>query len=206
MSAALHVLAVKGAARLPLLAAADGRAESELAVELERLKEAGHAAHLPRREMWRITPDGRAAHTAWLETEVPAEARQRLEPGHGRFLPLNHRFKEMCTRWQLRGGEPNDHTDAGYDAALVAELSGLHEESTRLLAELAAVRPGFARYAERLAAALDRLRGGETNAFTGVMCESYHDVWMDLHRDLLLTLRIEREAEEAAGEAAGAAR
>ena len=37
--------------------------------------------------------------------------------------------------------------------------------------------------------------GGETNMFTGVMCGSYHDVWMELHEDLILTQGIDRSAE-----------
>ena len=36
---------------------------------------------------------------------------------------------------------------------------------------------------------------GETNMFTGVMCGSYHDVWMELHEDLILTQGIDRSAE-----------
>ena len=37
--------------------------------------------------------------------------------------------------------------------------------------------------------------GGETNMFTGVMCGSYHDVWMELHEDLLQLQGIAREEE-----------
>jgi len=36
---------------------------------------------------------------------------------------------------------------------------------------------------------------GETNMFTGVMCGSYHDAWMELHEDLILTQGIDRTAE-----------
>ena len=31
--------------------------------------------------------------------------------------------------------------------------------------------------------------------FTGVMCGSYHDVWMELHEDLILTLGVDRAKE-----------
>jgi hypothetical protein len=34
-----------------------------------------------------------------------------------------------------------------------------------------------------------------------VLCESYHDVWLELHRDLSLCLKIDRAAEEVAEEA-----
>jgi hypothetical protein len=37
--------------------------------------------------------------------------------------------------------------------------------------------------------------GGTNNMFTGVMCGSFHDVWMELHEDLILTQGIDRAAE-----------
>ena len=39
------------------------------------------------------------------------------------------------------------------------------------------------------------LESGDMRMFTGVMCGSYHDVWMELHEDLLLTQGIDRVAE-----------
>ena len=51
-----------------------------------------------------------------------------------------------------------------------------------------AVRP-------RLEATCRRVLDGERNMFTGVMCGSYHDVWMELHEDLILTQGIDRVAE-----------
>ena len=40
-----------------------------------------------------------------------------------------------------------------------------------------------------------RLEAGEPAFFTGVMCGSYHDIWMELHEDLLLTQHIDRSEE-----------
>ena len=53
----------------------------------------------------------------------------------------------------------------------------------------------MARYVDRLDEALARLQGGQMNMFTGVMCSSYHDVWMELHEDLIVLQRIDRVAE-----------
>ena len=36
---------------------------------------------------------------------------------------------------------------------------------------------------------------GEINQFTGVMCESFHDIWMELHEDLIVLQRVDRVAE-----------
>jgi hypothetical protein len=48
----------------------------------------------------------------------------------------------------------------------------------------------------RLAAALDRVRGGEVAAFARPMADSYHDIWMELHQDLLLSAGRERGAAD----------
>jgi hypothetical protein len=50
-------------------------------------------------------------------------------------------------------------------------------------------------YAPRLDHVVHRVDAGETNLFTGVMCGSYHDVWMELHEDLILTQGIDRASE-----------
>ena len=63
-----------------------------------------------------------------------------------------------------------------------------------------AIGPGevlvrLAPYGPRLARTCRRVVEGETKMFTGVMCGSYHDVWMELHEDLILTQGIDRGAE-----------
>jgi hypothetical protein len=74
----------------------------------------------------------------------------------------------------------------------------------RALVELIATRkacasrsPTSSRYAlrPRLTTALEKVKAGDQKQFTGVMCGSYHDVWMELHQDLLLTLGIDRAEE-----------
>ncbi|MGW7003964.1 transcriptional regulator [Streptomyces sp. NPDC054933] len=195
----LHALVIKGMAQSRPLAVATARDHEDVLAELEKLQAEGLAKHKERRALWCATPEGKARHTAVLDDDLARDARDRLRPGYERFLPLNVRFKALCTRWQLRDGASNDHCDAAYDQARVTELAALHEEGITVVAQLAAVRPRFGRYAEALTDALTRLRDGETTAFTGVMRGSYHDIWMELHRDLLISLRINREAEERAG-------
>ena len=48
------------------------------------------------------------------------------------------------------------------------------------------------RYGPRLDRAAESVAGGDTRRFTGVMCESFHDVWMELHEDLIVLQGIER--------------
>ncbi|WP_053761742.1 MULTISPECIES: hypothetical protein [Streptomyces] len=194
----LHLLVLKGMASADLLVAGTGHERDDVLAELEKLRADGLVTHMERRGLWRVAPEGRQRHAALMDDDLADDARDRIRREYERFLPLNDRFKELCTRWQLRDGATNDHRDAAYDGARVSELGAVHEQVVPILAHLAAVRPRFGRCADRLARALTDLRAGQHKAFTGVLCDSYHDVWMELHRDLLLTLGIEREDEERA--------
>lgn len=147
---------------------------------------------------WQLTKPGRAAHAELLAAELEHRgARSAVETADGSFGVLNERFKQLCTRWQVRpDGTPNDHTDTGYDAEVVADLAPVHDDVVALTGRLAEVLPRFDRYPRAFGAALDRLRAGETRAFAAPLSESYHDVWMELHQDLMSTLGRERSAAD----------
>lgn len=147
---------------------------------------------------WMLTPAGRSAHASLLADELAAtDARAAVERAEERFLELNQPFKEICSRWQIRpDGSPNDHSDAGYDRGVVDELVALHPRAVELTRELAGTLPRFARYADDLEAARARVEAGETAAFAAPLQDSYHDVWMELHQDLMSTLGRERSAAD----------
>ncbi|WP_436796423.1 MarR family transcriptional regulator [Actinospongicola halichondriae] len=154
---------------------------------------AGSAAFLEKRSLWRLTDAGRDEHAARLAETVVGVDVAALP--YERFLSSNATFKELCTDWQVRDGEPNDHTDAAYDDAVIARLESLDAEAQSVLREISAVLPWTEHYGQRLRAALGRLRAGDTKAFTGVLSDSYHDIWMELHEDLIITQGIDRAAE-----------
>ena len=89
------------------------------------------------------------------------------------------------------------------DSTVRVRLTNLDDAQTAVSVETGElVVEGFAgsitrfdSYHRRLTASLNRLEGGETRMFTGVMCNSYHDVWMELHEDLVQLLGIDRHAE-----------
>jgi hypothetical protein len=118
-----------------------------------------------------------------------------LVPLYAGYLELNVEFKSLCGDWQLRCGTVNDHTDADYDAAVVARLADLDGRAQPILVSMAGVLDRLAFYGPRLCSSIGRLQSGESNMFTGVMCGSYHDAWMELHEDLILTQGIDRSAE-----------
>jgi hypothetical protein len=106
-----------------------------------------------------------------------------------RFFALHGQFEELCDAWRLfrYNGERNDHSDAGYDAAVLENLAHLHAAAEPTIAVLDDVFHPTAPYGQRLESVLVRIQDGESNMFTGVMCGSYHDVWMELHAELLVT-------------------
>ncbi|TQC43494.1 hypothetical protein EEB14_42730 [Rhodococcus sp. WS4] len=91
---------------------------------------------------------------------------------------------------------PKDHSDPGYDAVLVEQLAATDAELVAPLTELSETLPRFARYLPRLAAALDRVRSGDNAAFARPMYDSYHDIWMELHEDLILSSARTRSAAD----------
>ena len=147
---------------------------------------------------WMLTPDGRTEHARLLAAELDSSgARAAVEQAEQNFLELNQPFKEICSRWQLRpDGSPNDHSDADYDRSVVSELVALHPRAVDLTTELARILPRFARYSRDLDAARERVEAGETAAFAAPLQDSYHDVWMELHQDLMSTLGRERSAAD----------
>jgi hypothetical protein len=155
------------------------------------------AAGLARRRApgWSLTPDGRAAHAEAVAGELSDEGRAEVEAAYRRFLALNPSLLQVCTDWQLRTGAVNDHSDAAYDADVIARLGAVHDQVLLVLADLARALDRFDGYTARLQNALDRVRAGEHDWFTRPILDSYHAVWFELHEDLLATLGIERGHE-----------
>lgn len=163
---------------------------------LDKMSADGHAMFREARGLWQLTPDGRLAHEALLETDASREGfRDGLHLSYGTFLSLNDELKQLCNDWQLKNGETNDHADAEYDQAVFVRLVDLGDRAQPVLVSFGKVSERFAGYAPRLASTVTAVLDGHTKMFTGVMCGSFHDVWMELHEDLLLTQKIDRAAE-----------
>lgn len=191
-----HALRIKGFARAETIAEV---ADLPLALVEEHLRDLlGREWVLYReaRQLWQLTPVGREEHRTALVADVGhVHIAELLHDHYQRFLSVNERFKHLCGDWQLRGAEPNDHSDAAYDAAVIGRLVELDAAARPVVAEMGAVLQRLAPYEQRLASTCRKVVSGETNMFTGVMCGSYHDVWMELHEDLILTQGIDRSAE-----------
>jgi phosphoenolpyruvate-protein kinase (PTS system EI component) len=188
----LHVLRVRG------FVTGDGFLESlgaHPADLLAALIDDGHVRHIESRDMYALLPAGREHQQSLLDSYAGEPTRRLLTQPYETFLELNSEFKSLCTKWQMRGEEANDHSDADYDSRCVGDLGLLHEAAQPIIEALASAVPRLDRYRARLRSAARQVAEGNTKMFTGVACGSFHDIWMELHEDLVVLQRIDRGSE-----------
>jgi DNA-binding MarR family transcriptional regulator len=198
----LHGLRLKGSAATDALAKGAGLDPQATETHLRALVEAGWARHHEGRAVpWSLTPAGRTEHRRLAAEELDVSgARPVVEDAYARFQAVNKEFLQLFTDWQVRSESPlelNDHSDEAYDRAVVDRLSAAHASAWPITDDLGAHLERFAGYTSRLGAALDELRAGDLDWFTGPLVDSYHTVWFELHEDLMATLGLERAVEEA---------
>jgi phosphoenolpyruvate-protein kinase (PTS system EI component) len=162
---------------------------------MDGLLEKGYVNLMEPRNMYTLTAEGTEEQQRRQEAGADPELAQALAPAYKEFLALNSAFKELCNNWQLKDGAVNDHSDVAYDQLQIEALKSIDEKGQIILGQLAEALPRLARYQGRLQRALKRVLAGEIKMFTGVMCGSYHDIWMELHEDLMLLQGIDRAEE-----------
>jgi len=191
-----HALRIKGFGKVENVADLAGLTEEEAIEHLQAMQEEGHTTYREARGLWQLTPAGREAYLFALEEDVNRPGfREGLSEKYERFLEMNEVFKALCADWQLRNGETNDHSDAAYDEGCIKRLGALDDEAQPICQSFGQVAKRFDGYAARLTGSRKALESGDVRMFTGVMCGSYHDVWMELHEDLILTQGIDRVEE-----------
>ena len=196
-----HALHVKGFGTVEDLARLTGLAEPKVESQLIPMLEQGLAQFKEARGLWMPTAEGKQVAADLIARELKdAGVDEGMREAYPAFLALNEQFKEMCGDWQLFPGEgdqraPNDHSDAEYDAGVVERLVELDRNAQGVCVAFSDQLSRYTPYAPRLTTALEKVKAGDQKQFTGVMCGSYHDVWMELHQDLLLTLGIDRAEE-----------
>ncbi len=200
----MHGLRVKGFAEAAALADFADLAEAQVSEQLDALAATGAVAYRQGAITgWHLTPAGDDEHACALAAELAdSGAGGQVQAGYERFSALDRLVKAICTAWQVRdldAGVINDHTDADYDATVVARLTTVHAGTVSLLDDLTDALGRFGSYRRRLDAAHRRVVAGERDALTKPLSGSYHDVWMELHEDLLLTLDRERSSTTGDG-------
>ena len=189
----LHAAVVKGFATPEAIGATSGRSRAVVEDSLHSLQDRGYVDVIASRDLWRVTQPGRDLHATRLSDLAPCRDSLRIDYAH--FLVLNVEVKTLCTDWQRRQEKPNDHVEAAYDDALLDQLGIIHRRAQTVIQKLGSHVPRLTRYDSRLSAAAAAVFAGEVAMLTGVMRESYHDIWMELHEDLVQLLAIDRAAE-----------
>ena len=195
-----HGLRLGGFVEPEVVAARYGLPTAEVAELLSSALDAGLARRRDGRVSgWLLTAEGRTEGEQLLAAELDgAGARPTVAGAYERFMQINKELLAACTAWQVRdegAGTLNDHSDAAYDAQVIARLGEVDGAVQPICAELAATLERFGSYGPRLAEARARVEGGDVDWFTKPMIDSYHTVWFELHEDLLATLGIERSTE-----------
>jgi len=125
----LHALRIKGFATVSTLADMTGSPSRDVEAHLAHWSAAELVQFRETRALWQLTATGRALHLDLLREDVaPVVPNSDLAAAYGQFLAYNEQFKELCGAWQIFkfNGELNDHSDAGYDAAVLENLAHLH--------------------------------------------------------------------------------
>ena len=188
----LYVIRVRGYITTEGLQDSLGIVPSDI---MANLVSRGWLNHMDSRDMYTLTPEGSKEQQHRLDLAYDPAITKALSPGYQPFLKLNNEFKELCSTWQLKDGACNDHSDSAYDQRQIDALMSLAERVQPVIVQLSEALPRLARYNGRLQAAAFQVSSGETKMFTGVMCGSFHDIWMELHEDLILLQGIDRAEE-----------
>ncbi len=205
MPRVLHALRTKGMAEVDAVAHAAGLTEDEAVEVLDELGEREWARYRDgnRAKGWMLLGEGRAEAERLATAEMEDSGqRSAVFDLYKAFKVLDPELKQACTDFQIRGEQTlNDHTDPDYDAAVIARLAELNRRVQPIMASLTEALNRFGHYGPRLNFALSQVVGGDINWFTKPSLDSYHEVWFELHEDLLVTLGIDRATELTADSA-----
>ena len=188
----LHALRIKGFAKVDVLSDLSAVEPDEVEQHLADFQAGEIALFREARSLWQLTPKGREVHAEQLASEAEA-IRPLVEPHYPAFLELNEAFKELCGDWQLRDGAPNDHTDAALRRG--GDRPPPRDRQPGPAGRDRRRHRGDAPVALRAAAGRaprNGWPGGDTSCSPASCAARYHDVWMELHEDLILTLGIDR--------------
>ncbi|MBN2112546.1 MAG: pyruvate, phosphate dikinase [Acidimicrobiia bacterium] len=155
--------------------------------------------------MFSLTPEGKERGAGLVAADRKHWGEADAAAALDTFVPFDQKMKAVVTAWQMRevNGEQviNDHTDAAYDAGVLAEVADLHAGVGPWLGGLAAKLPWLGGYAARLDEAARGVDGGDARYIASPRVDSYHSIWFELHEDLILLAGRTREEEVAAGRA-----
>jgi hypothetical protein len=189
----LQAVRLKGRVRAADLAATLDEEARAVDSVIRELTEAGLLVSGP---TVRLSPAGRARLDELLADERRTIDDESFARIYDEFRSANREFKAVVSQWQLRNGEPNDHADADYDAAVLSRLDGVNRSVLPILASASAQLPRLDAYSAKLSAALDKIHAGDAVWFARPTIDSYHTVWFELHEELIGAAGLTRHDED----------
>jgi pyruvate,water dikinase len=195
----LRALRLKGRATPEEIAGATGLTLDEAQRTVAALIDAGEAREV--RGTFMLLPPARERLESLLQEERATVDQAAVIGLYEQFTAVNDDFKALATDWQTRDGEPNLHDDPAYDQTVLDRLPDIHARVSPITERLGALAPRLAPYSGRLAAALARVRSGESEWLLKPLIDSYHTVWFELHEELISLAGLTRLEEAAAGRA-----
>ncbi|HEV3054863.1 MAG TPA: hypothetical protein VGX45_09435 [Solirubrobacteraceae bacterium] len=195
----LRALRLKGRAGPDGLSAATGVDEAGVRSILDPLVAGGAAREV--NGFYMLLPAGRERQNELLHAERADVDGAAMSDVYEQFTAVNGDFKQLANDWQMRGDQPNDHSDASYDGEVLSRLPGIHQRVSPVLDAAAGLAPRLAVYGTRLTAALRRVDEGEHEWLLKPLIDSYHTVWFELHEELISLAGLSREAEALSGRA-----
>jgi pyruvate,orthophosphate dikinase len=199
----VRLLGIKGFATPDAAGAALQTSEEDASAVLDQMTADGLVTMMG--SMFSLSDDGKSVAAELLAEDREAWGIERAEAGLDSFLDLDGRMKVIVTAWQMRevDGAPvlNDHSDEEYDATVLADLAALHVDANAWLSNLSEELPRLADYNARLTRAAALVASGNHDYIASPRLDSYHNVWFELHEDLILLAGRTREDEVASGRA-----
>jgi hypothetical protein len=117
-------LRLKGRGTPEELAAATGLDADAVAPIVSGLVESGGAREVRGSNM--LLPPARERLKELLDEERAGVDSEAVKELYEEFTSVNQDFKQLATDWQIRDGEPNDHSDAAYDQEVLGRLPSIH--------------------------------------------------------------------------------
>ena len=182
--AVLMALRVHGRSDAARIAAAIGGDAAAAAATLAALAAGGLTIPVARSvpagaALVALSEDGRA-RLARLVAEEPIDRAALAALYAGRFGAADRELKARVTAWQLA---PDADKPSARDAVMAsaATIGGV-------AAALAAIVPRLGPYPRRLADAAAAVATGDARFVASPRVDSLHQIWFELHEDLLVTL------------------
>src|SRR5262245_13653816 len=129
---------------------------------------------------WKITATGKLAADGRM-TGISPEAMALVSDRYETFRKLNDELKQLCADWQSR-------SEAQGPANFADPLSAIDQQIQMILAEIVPTAPHFAEYSARFSRAIGSFTSGSDSHLTGVLVDSYHNIWFECHECFFITL------------------